>query len=526
MPKILVADSIAEEGLRLLRREDGFQVDVRLGLNEDALVEAIPAYDGLLVRSAVKVTARVLQAGRNLKIVGRAGIGVDNIDVEAATRCGVLVMNTPFGNVSSAAEHTLALLFASARNIARADRLLREKRWERNALTGVELAGKTLGIVGAGKVGSQVARVAKALEMRVLAFDPFLTREKAEEMGLELVTFDALIEQADFVTIHTPLTDKTRDMFGPSEFKRMRKGARVINCARGGIVNEKALVEALSSKQIAGAALDVFEKEPLGEHPLLALDNVTLTPHLGASTEEAQLKVSVDVARQCIDFFKRGLIQNSVNVVGLGDPQLAPFVALAELLGTLAGTLAGGAVLRVEVTCLGELASRDTRAVTVAALRGVLVPVCGDRVNLVNARVIAQERGIATLESRSTEARDYISLVTVHVETEGGRRTVSGTLRERKDPRIVRIDGFEVDLKPSANMIVMFYPDRPGMVGKFGTITGKANINIARMEVGRAERGQQAVVILTVDDPVPPAILDELKAATGGQDVHLVTLRE
>jgi len=526
MVKILVADSLAEEGLQLLRLEDGFEVDVRLGMKEDDLVEAIPAYEGLLVRSAVKVTARVLQAGRNLKIVGRAGIGVDNIDVEAATRCGVLVMNTPFGNVSSAAEHTLALLFACARNVARADALLRQKRWERGGLMGVELSGKTLGVVGLGKVGGQVARVAKALEMRVLAFDPFLTREKAEELGIELVTFDALIEQADFVTIHTPLTDKTRDLFGAAEFKRMKKGARIVNCARGGIVNEKALAEALKEKQIAGAALDVYEKEPLGDSPLLALDNATLTPHLGASTEEAQLKVSVDVARQCIDYFKRGTIQNAVNVVGMGDAQMIPFVNLAENLGTLAGALAGGAVKRVEVTCLGEIASRDTRAVTVAALRGVLVPVCGDRVNMVNARVIAQERGISVLESRSAEAPDYVSLVTVHVETEGGRRTVNGTLRERKEPRITRIDGFDVDLKPSAIMLVMFYPDRPGMVGKFGTILGKANINIARMEVGRAVRGQQAVVILTLDDPVPAPLLDELKAATGGHDVHMVTLRE
>ncbi|MBI5368559.1 MAG: phosphoglycerate dehydrogenase [Planctomycetes bacterium] len=524
MPRILVADELADEGLRLLTREEGIAVDYRPGPSEKDLLGWIPEYEGLVVRSKTKVGAAVLEAGVRLKIVGRAGIGVDTIDVEAATRRGIIVMNTPLGNVSSAAEHTLALLFAGARNIARADRTMREKKWDKNSLVGVELSGKTLGVVGLGKVGSHVARVAKAAGMTVLAFDPFLSAEKAAELGVTLAALDRIVTDSDFITLHVPLSDQTRNLIGPGEFKRMKKSARIINCARGGVIDEKALIAALAAREIAGAALDVFEREPLGDSPLLALDNVTLTPHLGASTEEAQRKVAVDIAQQFVAYFKRGVVENAVNIIAVTDPKIAPYAALAEKLGSLAVQIGGGAVSQIEVTALGELAGRDTRAVVVAALKGALTPACGDRVNLVNAGVIAEERGIRVIESKSRDLKDWRSLVTVRVVGEAGETAVSGTVAEDREPRVVRVNQYEVDLRPAEHLLVMFYPDRPGMVGKFGTILGAHSLNIARMEVGRRSRGGQAVVILTLDDPVPPAVLDEIRSAVQVEFLRAVRL--
>ncbi|MBI3270554.1 MAG: phosphoglycerate dehydrogenase [Planctomycetes bacterium] len=524
MPRILVADHLADEGLRILSREESLSVDHRPGPSEQDLIALIPAYEGLVVRSATRVPASVIEAGSRLKLIGRAGIGVDTIDVDAATRRGIVVMNTPLGNVSSAAEHTLALLFSCARNVARADHLMRQKRWEKGSLVGVELSGKVLGVVGLGKVGSHVARVARAAGMTVIAYDPFLSSEKAAEMGVRLVPVETVVADSDFITLHVPLNEKTKNLIGAAEFKRMKKNARIINCARGGVVDEKALHAALKSREIAGAALDVFEQEPLGESPLLELDNVTLTPHLGASTEEAQRKVAVDIANQFVSYFKSGVVENAVNIASVADPKLVPYMALAEKLGNLATQLGGNHVRQVELACLGDLAGRDTRPLTIAALKGALTPVCGDEVNLVNAAVLAQERGIRLVESRSRDLQGYVSLMTVRILSETGESTIAGTVTQESEPRVVRINQYEVDLRPAEHLLVMFYPDRPGMVGKFGTILGNHQLNIARMEVGRRARGGQAVVILTMDDAVPPAVLDEMRQAVQVEDLRAVRL--
>ncbi len=522
--RILVADALADAGLRILQREPMFQVDVRTGLKEPELVEAIAQYDGLIVRSTTQVTAPVLIAGTRLRIVGRAGIGVDNIDVATATRSGVVVVNTPMGNVHSAAEHALALLMSIARNVVPADRAMRDKRWEKNRLTGVELTGKTLGIIGLGKVGGHVARVARALGMGVIAHDPFLSIERARDLGVQLQDLNPLLEQSDFISIHVPLNDKTYHMIGPTEFRRMRKTARLVNCSRGGVIDEEALVASLKRNEIAGAALDVFEREPLGDSPLLHLDNVILTPHLGASTEEAQVKVSTDIAEQFVAFFRQGTCQNAVNLVSLADKRLAAWVELCEKLGGIGVQIGGKHLAGITVRVAGEIARKDPKLMTIAAVRGALAHCCGERVNLVNAILVAEERGVRVTESVTTEHPAFVSLVTVEMESEAGVKTLAGVVKDETDPHIVRFDRFEVDLKPARHMLVMYYPDRPGMVGKFGTILGNDNINIARMEVGRTGPGGQAVVLLTLDGPVPSSTLDKIRAEVHIQEIFPVLL--
>ncbi len=522
--RILVADAIAESGMRTLSREPALQVEVKTGLTEAQLVAAIPEYDGLIVRSATQVTAPVLQAGNRLRIVGRAGIGVDNIDVTAATRRGVVVVNTPMGNVHSAAEHALALLLALARNLTLADRTMRARKWEKSKLTGVELTGKTLGVVGLGKVGGHVARVARALGMGVLAHDPYLSVERARDLGVQLVELGHLLEQSDFITLHVPLSDKTHHMIGAPEFRLMRKTARLVHCSRGGVVDEVALVASLRRNEIAGAALDVFEHEPLGESPLLDLDNVIVTPHLGASTEEAQVKVSQDIAEQFVAFFRSGSCQNAVNLVSLSDKRLAAWVDLCEKLGALAVQIGGKHLSGITVRIAGEIARKEPKLLTIAAVRGALAHCCGERVNLVNACLVAEERGMRVTESITNEHPAFVSLVTVELETEAGVKTLAGVVKDETEPHIVRFDRFEVDLKPSKHMLVCYYPDKPGMVGKVGSTLGNEHINIARMEVGRTGRGGQAVMILTLDDPVPAATLEKIRAELQVQETFLVML--
>lgn len=524
MPKILIADEVADECARILRAGE-LEVDVRGKMKPEELAKIIDGYEGLVVRSATKVTQPVIASAAKLKVIGRAGIGVDNIDVEAASQRGIVVMNAPLGNVTSAAEQTFALIMANARNIVRGDTSMRAGKWERSALVGVELENKTLGIVGLGKVGGQIARYAKAFHMRVIAYDPMLVKERAEVLGVELVEFDRLLDESDFITIHVPMTEKTRGLFGAREFKRMKKSARLINTSRGGIVSEKALYDALVNHEIAGAALDVFEQEPPPpDLPLLKLDNVTVTPHLGASTEEAQLRVSIDIAEQFVAFFRHGVVRNAVNLSSIADPSLAPFVRLAEDLGSLAYQLQGGRARLVEVTYMGQIGGFDTGAITQSVLKGVLAPAVGEAVNAVNARYYAKERDIAVAESRRKDARNYKSLLSVRVETDTGARHVSGTVFEGGQPRIVNVDQFDIDLRPSKHMLMITYPDVPGMVGKFGTILGSRNINIARMEVGRSGRGQQAMIILTLDDPVPADVIEEMRSKVEINDIRSITL--
>jgi D-3-phosphoglycerate dehydrogenase len=524
MARVLIADDVSEECAKILRA-GGLDVDARGKMKADDLKAAIPAFEGLVVRSAVKVTKDIIEAGAKLKLIGRAGIGVDNIDVDAASRRGVIVMNAPLGNVTSAAEHAFALLLADARHIARADASTRAGKWERSSNVGVELEGKTLGIVGLGKVGSSVARYGRAFGMRVVAYDPLLVRERAEVLGVELVELDRLLELADFVTLHLPLTDKTRKLFGAAQFKKMKRTARIVNSSRGGVLDEAALAEALKNGDLAGAALDVFEAEPPPkDHPLIGLPGITVTPHLGASTEEAQLKVSIDIAEQFVDYFRHGVVRNAVNLTGASDPAMTPFLRLAEDLGSIAAQLQGGRMKTIEITFYGAVAGFEISAMTQAAVKGALQPVVGSEVNEVNARFTARERGLQIIENRRKDARNYKSMICVRVETEEGSRQVSGTVFEGPSPRVVQIDAFDIDLRPSKFMLVIAYPDLPGMVGRFGTILGNRNINIARMEVGRSGRGQQALIMLTVDEPVPAEAIEEIKSKVQVQEIRSITL--
>ncbi len=524
MPRILIADDVAGECAEILRKA-GLEVDARGKMKPDDLKAAVGGFEGLIVRSAVKVTREILEAGTKLRIVGRAGIGVDNIDQETATRKGVVVMNAPQGNVISAAEHAFALILASARHVARADASVRAGKWERSAFAGAQLEQKTLGVVGLGKIGSLVAQFARPFRMRVLGYDPFVPKERSEEIGVALVDLDTLLAEADFITVHVPLSDRTRGMIGADQFRKMKRTARVVNTSRGGVVDEKALLEALRSRDIAGAALDVYEKEPPPkDHPFFGLDNVTLTPHLAASTEEAQLKVSVDIAEQFVDFFKTGMVRNAVNLTALADPALSPFLRLAEDLGGLAAQLLTEPALRVEVTHSGKIAEYDCETVTRSAVAGALRPRLGDGINVVNARHAAKGAGIEILEHRRREAGNFKSLVLVKVETDKGHKTAAGTIFEGHNPRIVRIDDMDSDLKPSRHMLCMYYRDVPGVVGKVGSILGNHNINIGRMEVGRTARGQQAMILLTLDDPVPPPVVDEIRGSVPLDDIRPIYL--
>jgi D-3-phosphoglycerate dehydrogenase len=467
------------------------------------------------------VTREVFEAqATRLKVVGRAGIGTDNIDVAAATRCGVIVMNTPQANVTAAAEHAFSLLLSLARNIPRADARLRAGGWDRGRFTGVELEGKTLGIVGLGKIGKQVARYGQAFGMQAAAFDPYLSAEQARGLGVHLMELDELLRRADFVTVHVPLTERTRHLLSRDAFAKMKKSARLVNASRGGVVDEAALTEALRSGRIAGAAVDVFEEEPPpADHPLRKLETAVLTPHLGASTEEAQVKVAVDIAVQFVEFFQSGRVSNAVNFVLPAEPAVLPFLDLAGTLGELATQLVDGRVESIEVVAAGEIASADTRALAANAIRGVLRPICGEAVNMVNAGLLASERGIRVSETRRRDVASYRNLLTVRLGGQGRAREVSGTILEGGEPRIVSVDEYRVDLRAAPHMLVMVYPDIPGVVGKFGTVMGRQGINIAGMAVGRTAPGQRAMIFVTVDTAIPAAVVDELRRTIEGLEL-------
>ncbi len=527
-PKILIADSLSAEATAILR-EAGLAVDDRPGRKEAEIITDVAQYDGIIVRSATKITPAILAAATNLKVVGRAGVGVDNVDLAAATSHGVVVMNTPLGNVVSAAEHSIALIFALARNLPAAHQEMREGKWNRKDQIGVELEGKTLGVVGLGKIGQHVARVLKAAGMRVAGYDPFINPERAAELGVELLALDELLRQADFVTMHTPKTPQTSGLLNRERLALMKPTARLINVARGGIVDAAALIEALEAGRLAGAALDVFDEEPLpADSPLRKARNLILTPHLGASTAEAQTKVAEAVARQFVAYFKQGLVQNAVNLELALEPELAPYARLARLLGALAAQLAGGSPAKgVRVLCQGGVAKQNTRGLAVSALQGVLQATATTRVNLVNASQVAASRGIELVEERSRQVRDYLNLISVELKTSAGTACrVRGTCFEDRQPRITGIDDFELDLKPAAHVLIMKYADRPGMVGRFGTILGEAKVNIAGMDVGRIEKGHEAIVALTLDDPVPAAALEAIRAAVAPSASHCVCLED
>jgi D-3-phosphoglycerate dehydrogenase / 2-oxoglutarate reductase len=510
LSKVLVREEIAEAGIRLLR-DRGFEVDVD---GDSDLAETIGRYDAIIVRSATKVTADLISRGDNLKVIGRAGVGIDNVDVEAATRRGIVVANAPESTVISAAEHTIGLLVALTRNIPQAHAALKQGRWERKTYGGVELADKTLGVLGFGRIGQQVARRAAGLGMRVVAYDPFVSPDRFRELGVERVeNGDAVYAAADFLTLHLPLTDETRESINANAFGKMRDGVRIVNAARGGLVDEGDLLDALKSGKVGGAALDVFSSEPYSG-PLLELDNVVVTPHLAASTEEAQDRAGVIIAEQVAAALQGGLVSNAVNipVIGAEDLEvLGAYIPLAAKLGRLAMELAEGRVEELRLTYFGALAQYDTRLLTVAALNGAFQGRSDQPVNYVNAPMIAAERGVDVREERSRSARDYTNLVRVEAVSGGQPLRVAGTTMGN-DNRLWLVSalGFELDMELAPLLVVFRYDDVPGVIGKVGTLFGTAGVNIANMTVSRTRRGGQALMALSIDSPAPPELVREI----------------
>jgi len=511
--RVLVTDNLAQKGVDLIRQTAGFEVVAQNKLSPEALKDLCRDADALIVRSASRVTADLLAAAPRLKVVGRAGVGVDNVDVEAATARGVVVMNTPGGNTISAAEHTLSMLMSLAKHIPQATASMKSGKWEKGKFLSVELSGKILGIIGLGRIGSEVARRARGFNMRVLAYDPFISAEAAQALGVELVDLPELYPQADFITIHTPLTPETRNLIAAPTIAQLKDGVRIVNCARGGIVNEADLYAALVSGKVAGAALDVFAEEPTTDSPLFALPNFISTPHLGAASEEAQEAVALEVAQQVIDYLQKGIIRNAVNAPSVPLEvlrTLQPYLTLGQKLGRLASQLSEGRLKEIHLGYQGEIASLDCVPLTVATVMGVLDPI-HDSVNMVNAMAITKGRGIRVIESKSTEATDFASLVTVTLQTDKGKTETAGTLFSRQDPRVVDIDGFRLEAVLDGYLLIFSNLDVPGVIGRMGTLLGQNSVNIAGMQLGREKRGGRAVSILNVDDPIPAPVLDEIR---------------
>ncbi|MEW6058764.1 MAG: phosphoglycerate dehydrogenase [Actinomycetota bacterium] len=519
-----MTEKLSELGIELLRKD--FQVDYRPQLAKGDLALEIGPYDALIVRSQTRVTKDVIEAGENLKVVARAGIGLDNVDVEAATRRGVMVVNAPQSNILSAAEHTIALLLAQARNVPQANAALKAGAWERSKYQGVELAGKTLGVVGLGRVGAMVALRGAAFGMHVIAFDPYVPKERAKEMGVELTpTLESLLVQSDFITIHLPRTADTEGMIGERELGLVKEGARLINTARGGIVDEAALAKAVEDGRLAGAALDVFAEEPTTESPLFAFDQVVVTPHLGASTVEAQDKAGTSIAEMVSLALRGEFVPYAVNVsAGAEVSEVArPFLPLAEKLGVLLTGLTKAAIKEIECQYFGRIAEVDTRALTLAIVKGALSRVVHEPVSYVNAPIIARERGIAISEMRSAVSSDYVNLVALRGTTEDGEVSVAGTLvGKRNDPRVMQVLGYDLEMPAAHYMLFFTYDDRPGVIGKAGTILGEHNVNIATMDVGRT--GATALMGLTLDSPVTPEVVEQIATAIGTDTARFIVL--
>jgi D-3-phosphoglycerate dehydrogenase len=512
-PRVLIADQLSPAAVAVFK-ERGLAADVKVGLAKEELERIVENYDGLAVRSATKVTAKVIAAAQKLRVVGRAGIGVDNIDVKAATARGVIVMNTPFGNSITTAEHAISLMMALARQIPEADRSTQAGKWEKSKFMGVELYAKTLGVIGCGNIGSIVADRAIGLKMKVVAFDPFLSPERAIELGVEKVELDQLLRRADFITLHTPLTDKTRNIIDASALAKTRKGVRVVNCARGGLVDEPALAAALKSGQVAGAAFDVFEVEPPRDSPLFGLANVICTPHLGASTSEAQENVALQVAEQMADYLLKGAVSNAVNFPNISAeeaPRLRPWVKLAEQLGLFAGQLTETSIKGVRIEYSGEVATLNTKPLTAAALAGVLRPVLSD-VNMVSAAISARDRGIQVEEVTRGQKGAFESYVRLTVHTPEYDRSVAGTVFSDGRPRIIQVRDIDMEFEIAPRMLFIRNQDKPGFLGKFGMLMGEAGLNIATLNLGRDKPGGEAICMVAIDEPVPDDVLAKVKA--------------
>lgn len=525
--KVLVSDKLAPEGLAILKKEKNIQTDVRTGLSSEELKKIIRDYDGLIVRSGTKVTEGLIAAAKKLKIIGRAGVGLDNVDVGAASRKGIVVMNTPGGNTISTAEHTLTMILALSRNIPQAHLSLKERRWDRKKHMGVEVYGKTLGIIGLGRIGTEVAKRAMSFGMKILAYDPYLSLDKVKTLKIEAVNLKRLFQRADYITVHTPLIAETKHLISDKEIALMKKGVRIVNCARGGIIDERALIKGLRAGKIVGCALDVFEKEPPLESPLLELDNVVITPHLGASTEEAQLNVAVEIAAQlCDGLLGRGM-RNAVNAPSLA-PEVAqiiqPYLKLAEKIGSLQSQLCEGHIMRLKIEYRGDIGNYDTSAITVACVKGMLKVYMGETVNYVNAGCLARERGISIEETKTDRVENFANLISVKTITEKAELIVWGTIFAKGDLRIVKINKYYVEAHPGGYMLVIKNRDFPGIVGEIGTILGQNRINIAGMTFGREKPGGKAITVLNVDSIIPQKVLEKLKNCKNIFDARLIKL--
>ena len=499
----------------MFQEEPGFEVDVKTGLEPDELKKIIADYDALVVRSATKVTEELLQAAKKLKVVGRAGIGLDNVDIPAATKRGVLVMNTPTGNVITTAEHTIAMMMALTRNIPWGTSTLKDGKWEKKKLQGREIYNKVLGIIGFGKIGSIVADRARGLKMQVIVHDPYISDETIEKAGFEAVSIEDLYRRSDYVTVHVPKLKDTTGLIDKKAFDQMKDGVMIINCARGGIVREDDLNEALKSGRVAGAALDVFETEPPGVCPLFEIDRVICTPHLGASTFEAQTNVAVMVAEQIIAYLKDGTIINAVNVPPVsGDllEKLNPYLTLADRLGCLLAQLAQGGIREVMIEYAGDFNELDLSPVTTAVLKGLMTPMIKDDVNFVNAQILARERGIKVTEAKIAESKEYVNLITVNAVCDEGQNKVAGTIFGRKNPRVVNINNFRLELEPVDRFILIHNHDKPGAIGSIGTLLGNHNVNISRMRLGQEEGSDKTMIYLRTDLPIPQNVIEEIRA--------------
>ncbi|MEQ1952737.1 phosphoglycerate dehydrogenase [Mesorhizobium sp. CN2-181] len=515
MPRVLVSDKLSTTAVQIFR-DRGVEVDYLpdLGKDKDKLLEVIGQYDGLAIRSATKVTEKLIAAATNLKVIGRAGIGVDNVDIPAASRRGIIVMNTPFGNSITTAEHAIAMMFALARQIPEANASTHAGKWEKNRFMGVEITGKTLGVIGCGNIGSIVATRGVGLKMHVVAYDPFLSESRATELGVEKVELEELFHRADFITLHTPLTDKTRNIIDAAAIAKMKDGVRIINCARGGLIVEKDLIAALKSGKVAGAGIDVFETEPATEHPLFGMENVVTTPHLGASTSEAQENVALQVAEQMSDYLIKGAVSNAINMPSITAeeaPRLKPFIKLAEVLGAFVGQVTEEPITEVELLFDGATAGMNTRALISAALAGLIRPQVAD-VNMVSAPIMVKERGIVLSEVKRDKSGVFDGYIKLTVTTEKQTRSIAGTCFSDHKPRFIQIKGINLDAEVGQHMLYTTNPDAPGIIGLLGTICGKNNVNIANFQLGRNKPGGDAIALLYLDAPFPEDVLAELRA--------------
>lgn len=512
--KILISDSMSSKAVEILKSTPGLEVDVITGLKPEELKAKIKDYHGLVVRSATKATAEILEAAENLKVIGRAGTGVDNVDTVVATRRGIVVMNTPGGNTVTTAEHAVSMLMALARKIPQATASMRRGEWEKKKFEGTEVTGKTLGILGVGNIGSVVANRAQGLKMNVIAYDPFISAEAADKLGIALVSLDDLYRKSDFISVHVPLTNDTRDLVNAEAFKKMKKGVKIINCARGGIVCEADLADAIREKIVSGAACDVFEKEPVpADNPLLQMEEVILTPHLGASTFEAQENVAIAIAEQIADYLTTGTIRNAVNVPSIPAELLGalnPYISLGEKLGSFQGQILKGALEEISVEYSGDVVGYDVAPITIACLKGILDQVLDQYVNFVNAPFVAKERGIKVVEMKSSRTTDFASSITIKVKTKEKESVIEGALFGKKEPRIVRIDNFFLDAVPEGYLLLLHNEDKPGVIGNVGTLLAANNINIARLHLGRQSVGGEAVSVWNIDTPPSKGLLEKI----------------